>query len=105
MSSGKMNTWGPWVDAGENERDSAIDREVLSGLLRNPSFHNFVESLPEVDDPSEHWSDDEDLEDDEDMTPEEMAHHRAFYPSADEEVDEAMALRIKRAMNQQQRGN
>jgi len=94
----EMKRWNPSVDADEQQVDDSIDREVLERLLQNPTFQNFVENLPEPDDPSQNWSDDEDLDEDE-MDADELSHHKAFYPSEDEEIDEAMALRIKRALN------
>jgi hypothetical protein len=119
MTDGQMN-WGPWVDSDEHfpghekavtpEQQKAEHEQTLQAVrnaLDNPSLVEWLDNSPEPDDPSSNWSELDNFDEDEDgkMTPEELAHHRIYYPAdgQDPEHAEALELLIKRKINAQGR--
>jgi hypothetical protein len=105
MTSEK-HSWGPYGPVQDHrdqiQRDSELtdaDIEAMAQAMKHPLYRQFVESLEHVEDELG-LGDDLLSEEEEQMTPEELAYLRAFYPQPKPEDQAALRLLIKRNLNQ-----
>jgi hypothetical protein len=104
MTSEK-NDWGPYGSVQDHPDQLKHDKELtdadieaIAAAMKSPHYRQFIESLENVEDELGLGEDLQSMEPGK-LTPEELAHLRAFYPVPKPEEGDANRLHIKRNRN------